>query len=65
MKPKLCVNYLKRQYKLQHLFCGGLYNQLKCNKCAVPLSLVGCGESGLQTKLSFLVQIKFITEDSE
>ncbi len=31
------VNCLKLHLKLQCLFCGALYNQSKCNKCAVPL----------------------------
>ncbi len=31
------VNWLKRDYKLQQLFCGALYNKWKCKKRAVPL----------------------------
>ncbi len=33
MKPRFSVvNWVKWQYKLQHLFCGALYNQWKCKK---------------------------------
>ncbi len=35
----LVVNGLTWHYKLQHLFCCALYNQWKCKKRAVPLSL--------------------------
>jgi hypothetical protein len=34
------ANWLKWHYKLQHLFCGALYNQWKCKKCAVPLKIL-------------------------
>ncbi len=31
------VNDFKWHYKLQWLFCGAIYKQLKCKKRAVPL----------------------------
>ncbi len=34
----LLVNWLKWHNKLQHLFCGALYNQSKWKKCAVPVT---------------------------
>jgi hypothetical protein len=32
IKPKFCCKLTKWPFKLQHLFCGALYNQWKCKK---------------------------------
>ncbi len=32
------VNWIKWHYKLQRHFCGALYNQWICKKCAVPIA---------------------------
>ncbi len=45
-------NWLEEDYKLQHLFCGALYNQRKFQKCAVLLRWVTF--SVIKTQPSFI-----------